>query len=185
MITGKRRRELRKLAELHSFQKAVHAKTWNDVCMQSGTCAWDKLSLKDAIVPPVTEEEARFLKLHFDHLTCGHIETIESEKTKAERCAQRNSRAADEVRKRKRHLRRIAPKGGRATAHYTDAEIVSVFTAYKNRHPGTSAWDAANALIRRGQPLDKYKTVTGPLNRATRIAQNAQSLTLKVWFDEL
>jgi hypothetical protein len=79
-----------------------------------------------------------------------------------------------------------APKGGRAAAHYTDAVVEQAFAEYKQRNPpDKTAWDAAQCLIRSGQPLDGYKTVTGPWNRIGRMAGAKWGRTRDEWFDGL
>ena len=80
-----------------------------------------------------------------------------------------------------------AKLGGEANPNtkYKNPEIELAFTDYKRRNPDKTAWDAANALIRKGEALDKYRTHTGPLNRATRIAKNKWSLPLKDWYENL
>jgi len=87
--------------------------------------------------------------------------------------------------KRLAQVRSIASKGGKSTAHYTYAQITVAFTDYRERNPGKTAWEAANALIRKGQPLDKYKKVTGPWNQAKRIAENTLGLSVEDWFADL
>ena len=92
---------------------------------------------------------------------------------------------ANKERKRVRELRKNAPKGGKATAHYTDSEVTAAFTDYKTRNPGKSAWDAANALIRKGAPLDKWKHPNSAWNRTERIADKQLGITRQAWFDNL
>lgn len=83
------------------------------------------------------------------------------------------------------HLREIAPQGGKATAHYTVAEVTVAFTDYKARNPGKSAWDAASALIRKGEPLDRWKHQNSAWNRIERIADEQLGITRQEWFDNL
>lgn len=84
------------------------------------------------------------------------------------------------------HMRTIASAGGKATAHYTDAEVAQAFADYKSRTKGKRAWDAANALIRKGQPLDKWKHPNSAWNRVKRIAKaQGKSVTPDDWFANL
>jgi hypothetical protein len=78
-----------------------------------------------------------------------------------------------------------APKGGKSRGNYTDAQIQQAFAQYKQRNPGKTAWDAAQALIREGQPLDGFKTVTGPWNRIARMAGSQWGVTRDDWFSGL
>jgi hypothetical protein len=82
-------------------------------------------------------------------------------------------------------LRTIATKGGKATAHYTDAQITNAFADFKQRNPSKTAWDAANALIRPGQALSDWKHVNSPWNRIRRMAQAQLGITREEWFDAL
>lgn len=75
-------------------------------------------------------------------------------------------------RKRVQNLKQIAPKGGTARAHYTHMKIKVEVERYTKRNPKHSAWDAANALMRKGQPLDKYKRVTGLWSLMQRMAKD-------------
>ncbi len=81
----------------------------------------------------------------------------------------------------------IAKLGGENNPNtkYKNQEIELAFTDYKNRHHESTAWDAANALIRKGAALDKFHTPTGPYNRAIKIAKDKWSLPLKDWYDAL
>jgi hypothetical protein len=93
-------------------------------------------------------------------------------------------------RKQLQQVQDIAPIGGKATAHYTDADVTKAFTDFKKRNPRNprnprkGAWEAANALIREGQPLARYKTVTSPWNRIERIAKGL-GISRDDWFDDL
>lgn len=78
--------------------------------------------------------------------------------------------------------RKNAPEGGKARAHYTHTQITDAFAGYKRRNPDKSAWDAAHALIRKGNVLDKYKTVTGPWNIIKRLANDGDGITVNEWY---
>jgi hypothetical protein len=97
----------------------------------------------------------------------------------------RDAPFAKSGRERVTTCRKNAPKGGKATAHYTDEEITNAFATFKQRNPGKIEWDAATALIRKGQPLDKYKKVTGPWNRIGRIAKDGLGITRNEWYQAL
>jgi hypothetical protein len=75
-------------------------------------------------------------------------------------------------RKQDTHCKQIAPHGGKARAHYKHAEIKDEVARFAKRNPKCSPWDAANALIRKGQPLDKYKRVTGLWSLMQRMAKD-------------
>lgn len=80
-----------------------------------------------------------------------------------------------------------AVKGGKlAPSHYTDAKIAEVFKDYRRRHPHdhVSIWDASNAIIRDGRPLEKYKTIAGLWNRIGRIAKG-WGVTREQWYQHL
>jgi len=77
-----------------------------------------------------------------------------------------------------------APRGGAATAHYNNGQIEQAFRDYKQRNPQKSLWDAANALIRQGMPLDKWKRYTSAWSRIDRIAKNI-GITRDEWFEGL
>ena len=72
---------------------------------------------------------------------------------------EREAAEPDEARGKKQvaTLRKIAPKGGKATAHYTDLHFTLSFSQYREKQLDKSAWDASHSLTRKGQPLDRYK----------------------------
>jgi hypothetical protein len=124
-----------------------------------------------------------------DWLACHHAEFYAAEVASAIEASVKRIEYLEPDAKRGRaqvvQCRTNASIGGKAAAHYTDAEIESAFKEYKRRNPGRTAWDAAQALIRNGQPLDGYKTVTGPWNRTERIADRKWTLTREEWFEGL
>lgn len=82
-----------------------------------------------------------------------------------------------------RQNRENAPKGGKATAHYSDLVFESAFCAYRKKNPTKNAWDAANSLTRQGQHLDKLKAGSA-YKRAERIAERL-AITVDDWFQSL
>lgn len=95
--------------------------------------------------------------------------------------------APDAVRghKQKKTCVKNAAKGGKATAHYSDADVTQAFTRFRMDNPGKSLWDACNALIRTGRPLDNWKNVNSAYNRTKHIACNRYGITAQAWFDAL
>ncbi len=81
-------------------------------------------------------------------------------------------------------LQANAKVGGHAVAHYTDAAVEGAFRAFKERHASATAWEAANALIRAGQALCKWRHVNSAWNRIGRMAADL-GLSRTEWFDEL
>lgn len=95
---------------------------------------------------------------------------------------------ADKKKQADMQSRGVAHLGGKATAHYTDAQVTQAFREYKLRHSHNSPcspWDAANALVRDGQPLDGYKDYQGPWKRIKRMADNGHGITPEQWFNDL
>lgn len=94
---------------------------------------------------------------------------------------------AERGRKQKATCKENAAKGGKANPNtkYTNAEVEQAFFKFKKDFPKSTAWTAATALIRKGAALAAYRTNTGPLNRAGRIAKNRDGVTLEQWFSAL
>jgi hypothetical protein len=69
-----------------------------------------------------------------------------------------------------------APKGGKATAHYTDLVFELAVSQYRQKHPEPKAWDACHNLTRQGQPLEKLK----PGSAYKRLERNAKKRGLSV-----
>jgi hypothetical protein len=89
-------------------------------------------------------------------------------------------------RKQLKQVRKIAKSGGKASpSKYSDLVVTAAFEVFKKRNPQAGVWDAANALIRGGMPLDKFKGVTGPWNRIGRIAQDQLGITRAEWYSGL
>ena len=84
--------------------------------------------------------------------------------------------------------RAIAKRGGDSSpSKYKDAEIEAAYTQYRERHTTGTVWEATNALIRAGQPLDKYQHVNSLWQRIDRIAKswNGENATRDYWFRHL
>ncbi len=119
----------------------------------------------------------------------GHV-IGQASKARTDRDKERTTRLkdapyAESGRERIKTCRKNAPKGGKATAHYTDAEITNAFTTFKQRNPGKSAWAASSSLIREGQPLDSFGEAQGPYKRIQRIASVSQGITRDAWYGAL
>ncbi len=88
--------------------------------------------------------------------------------------------------KRCEPLLKFARINGKNTAHYTDAQVTQAFTEYKRRNPKeTAAWAAAEALIREGQPLDKWHHVNSAWKRIGRMAEKGMGITREEWYNGL
>ncbi len=138
-----------------------------------------KMNKINRIFGPKTPDEEKVFAHILRSLEHDYGNEMRKERAKLER------KEDDRVQHFVQHLAEIAPLGGKATAHYTDEEVTRAFTDFKQRNSKKSAWDAANALIREGKPLSRYKKVTGPWNRIKRIAKSQSGVTLEEWFDEL
>ena len=77
-----------------------------------------------------------------------------------------------------------APKGGKATAHYTDLHFTLSFSQYREKQrDNKSAWDASHSLTRKGQPLDRYKQGSA-YKRLQRMAK-AEGLDVSEYYENL
>ena len=115
----------------------------------------------------------------------GKASEARTDKDKEQKARMKDAPFAESGRERIKTCRKNAPKGGKATAHYTDAKITNAFATYKQRHPSDTLWSASNALIRKGQPLDDYKEAQGPYKRIQRIASVSQGITRDEWYGAL
>ncbi len=83
----------------------------------------------------------------------------------------------------------IASKGGKARAHYTDADIAEAFAAYRKRNPKGTLWEACNWLVKPGHALDGYKrdAARSLLRHVKTVAKRSEGLfpDEKAWFDFL
>jgi hypothetical protein len=127
---------------------------------------------------PKTDEERAFV-LQLEK-SCEAIRNRELNKT-----IEDQKKDVERGKKQLQQVKTIAPKGGQATAHYTNDEVRNAFAEYRKRNPGKSAWDAANALIRNGNPLQKWKGVSSAMNRIKRIAKNTDGVSVDDWFSNL
>jgi len=89
-------------------------------------------------------------------------------------------------RKHVAQARAVASKGGRAApSNYKDADVTAAFARYHRDNPSRSVWAAANALIRPGRALQRYRRVTGLWQRVERIAQSQFGVSRDDWFANL
>lgn len=83
---------------------------------------------------------------------------------------------ADKERKQQANRKRVAPLGAAATpSHYSDADIETAFSDYRDKHPEATAWEAAQALTRPGRALSRWKGKNAGANcyrRFERLALN-------------
>jgi hypothetical protein len=134
----------------------------------------------EADCPAMTRRDMLDLIAIFRNRERGIVSKTESVE-KVDAILARSGRAWE---KRMKLLRANAEAGGRAVAHYKDATVEGAFRAFKERHASATAWEAANALIRAGQALCRWRHVNSAWNRIGRMADDL-GLSRTAWFDAL
>ena len=143
MISEKRKKELNRIVNAYSQKAHLNNKSFFSVMNENGLLIRSKRDLQKAPIPPVNDEELLYVERerNLANMRDGWDMMPDARRGKANLQQNRNN----------------APKGGKATAHYTDLHFTLSFSQYREKQLDKSAWDASHSLTRKGQPLDRYK----------------------------